>query len=408
MTINSNSFYTDDKQIHKRKKSLLDTLEGQNLILNENSHASAVGYSVNGTNCFDSMKNISGGNDGYKKNSNLPFEVSIMEVVLRFLQLLCENHNSNLQNYLRVQKNNKNSYNLVCETLQFLDSICGSTSGGLGLLGLWINEDNVHLINQTLQTLTEYCQGPCRENQYSIINHDSNGIDIVIALIMNDIPQLSNNNLKMYYDLKNNASKLLLSLLESNDDVNNAERIMINIKPNELINAIITAYELGKEMERQKACSPIETTNNDKTNSNNSSLSITNGLASLIQSNQIKDSNSPHSSPSSSSSKSVSSNNSISTQNYSNSSSLSSYSHSRTFSSTKVIDEELSLSEPLPLEVGHNLYILAHKLAKFNKDLYGLLKTKSTLKNEALRYYEAHTGQIEVNILFYKFFYKNN
>lgn len=53
----------------------------------------------------------------------------------------------------------------MCETLQFLDIMCGSTTGGLGLLGLYINESNVHLITQTLETLTEYCQGPCQENQ---------------------------------------------------------------------------------------------------------------------------------------------------------------------------------------------------------------------------------------------------
>uniref|UniRef100_A0A3P9IE27 Inositol 1,4,5-trisphosphate receptor n=1 Tax=Oryzias latipes TaxID=8090 RepID=A0A3P9IE27_ORYLA len=90
--------------------------------------------------------------------------VSIMKPILRFLQLLCENHNLDLQNFLRSQ-NNKTNYNLVCETLQFLDIMCGSTTGGLGLLGLYINEFNVHLIIQTLETLTEYCQGPCQENQ---------------------------------------------------------------------------------------------------------------------------------------------------------------------------------------------------------------------------------------------------
>jgi inositol 1,4,5-triphosphate receptor type 3 len=39
-----------------------------------------------------------------------------------------------------------------------LDVICGSTTGGLGLLGLYINENNVALINQILEALTEYCQ----------------------------------------------------------------------------------------------------------------------------------------------------------------------------------------------------------------------------------------------------------
>lgn len=82
------------------------------------------------------------------------------------LQLCCAQPVCALQNFLRCQ-NNKTNYNLVCETLQFLDIMCGSTTGGLGLLGLYINEDNVGLVIQTLETLTEYCQGPCHENQVS-------------------------------------------------------------------------------------------------------------------------------------------------------------------------------------------------------------------------------------------------
>ena len=72
-----------------------------------------------------------------------------------------------MQNFLRSQKT-KTKNNLVSKTLLFLDCICGSTTGGLGLLGLYINEHNVSLINQTLETLTEYCQGPCHENQNCI------------------------------------------------------------------------------------------------------------------------------------------------------------------------------------------------------------------------------------------------
>ena len=71
---------------------------------------------------------------------------------------------ASLQNYLRKQEH-KTNHDLVLETLSFLDVICGSTTGGLGLLGLYINEHNVALINQCLCTLTEYCQGPCHDNQ---------------------------------------------------------------------------------------------------------------------------------------------------------------------------------------------------------------------------------------------------
>ena len=69
------------------------------------------------------------------------------------------------QNYLRKQTHSKTSYNLILETLRFLDCICGVTTGGLVLLSLYINANNVELINQCLETLTEYCQGPCHDNQ---------------------------------------------------------------------------------------------------------------------------------------------------------------------------------------------------------------------------------------------------
>ncbi|KAG8588891.1 hypothetical protein GDO81_006140 [Engystomops pustulosus] len=167
--------------------------------------------------------------------------VLIMEPILRFLQLLCENHNPDLQNFLRNQ-NNKTNYNLVCETLQFLDIMCGSTTGGLGLLGLYINEKNVALIIQTLETLTEYCQGPCHENQTCIVTHDSNGIDIITALILNDISPLCKYRMDLVLQLKDNASKLLLALMESRHDSENAERILISLRPQELVDVIKKAF----------------------------------------------------------------------------------------------------------------------------------------------------------------------
>ncbi|MBN3295152.1 ITPR3 protein, partial [Amia calva] len=174
--------------------------------------------------------------------------VMIMKPIMRFLQLLCENHNQDLQNFLRCQ-NNKTNYNLVCETLQFLDIMCGSTTGGLGLLGLYINEGNVGLITQTLETLTEYCQGPCQENQTCIVTHESNGIDIITALILNDISPLCRYRMEMVLQLKDNASKLLLALMESRHDNENAERILFNLRPQELIEVIKKAYHQEKDCE---------------------------------------------------------------------------------------------------------------------------------------------------------------
>lgn len=173
--------------------------------------------------------------------NRLSSKVLIIQPILRFLQLLCENHNTDLQNLLRNQ-NNKTNYNLVSETLMFLDCICGSTTGGLGLLGLYINENNVALINQTLETLTEYCQGPCHENQNCIAMHESNGLDIIIALILNDINPLGKTRMDLVLELKNNASKLLLAIMESRGDGENAERILNNMNPKQLVDVACRAY----------------------------------------------------------------------------------------------------------------------------------------------------------------------
>ncbi|XP_061076767.1 inositol 1,4,5-trisphosphate receptor type 1 isoform X1 [Conger conger] len=241
--------------------------------------------------------------------------ITIMQPILRLMQLLCENHNRELQNFLRCQ-NNKNNYNLVCETLQFLDCICGSTTGGLGLLGLYINEKNVALINQTVESLTEYCQGPCHENQNCIATHECNGIDIIIALILNDINPLGKKRMDLVLELKNNASKLLLAIMESRHDSENAERILYNMRPKELVEVIKKAYLQG-EVEYEEPGEDEEG------------------------------------------------------------------------------QDEHAAS---PRNVGHNIYILAHQLARHNKELQAMLKPGGSYGegDEALEFYAKHTAQIEI------------
>ena len=201
-------------------------------------------YPINSVGGFTGVYSRYGDSSG--QSSKLPEEIAIMKPILRFLQLLCENHNRELQNYLRNQ-NNKNNYNLISETLIFLDCICGSTTGALGLLGLYINESNVNLVNQTLETLTEYCQGPCHENQNCIAMHESNGIDNIIALILNDINPLGRDRMDLVLELKNNASKLLLAIMESRADSENAERILISMSPRQLIEVASIAYHQKTE-----------------------------------------------------------------------------------------------------------------------------------------------------------------
>jgi len=121
---------------------------------------------------------------------------------------------------LRQQKNNnKSPYDLVSQTLVFLDCIFDSNTGSPGLIGLLVDEHNISLINQTLRTLTEFCQGPCLENQNALLLHESNAIDIVTTFVAHDITPLSKRRMDLVMDLKNHASKLVLSLMESKDGI---------------------------------------------------------------------------------------------------------------------------------------------------------------------------------------------
>ena len=56
-------------------------------------------------------------------------------------------------------------YGLVQTTLDYLDCICAPALTGIGLNSLLSFDARVDAINQCLITLTEYCQGPCKENQ---------------------------------------------------------------------------------------------------------------------------------------------------------------------------------------------------------------------------------------------------
>ncbi|XP_055958126.1 inositol 1,4,5-trisphosphate receptor type 1 [Patella vulgata] len=268
-----------------------------------------------------------------KEEKKLTAQISMMQPILRFLQLLCENHNRDLQNNLR-QQDNKTSYNLVCETLQFLDCICGSTTGGLGLLGLYINVNNVGLINQALTSLTEYCQGPCHINQNAIAMHESNGIDIIIALLLNDINPLGKQRMDLVLELKNNASKLLLAIMESRHDSENAERILYNMSPKQLVDSIKRVFKQ-------------EILEGDIFYS----LKVDVAKQAFHSEDAVED--------------------------------------------DEEDDEEREAS---PKAVGHNIFILAHQLSQHNKELSELLKPSGTdlYGDQALEFYAKHTAQIEI------------
>ena len=360
---------------------------------------------------------------------------SLMETIMRFLQLLCENHYSPLQNYLREQPaSSKPQHNIVAQTLRFLDWTCGGSwtpqppfnsnsnnnnnnNNNCMLLDVWIGEKNARLVNQSLITLIEYCQGPCRANQQAILANTattsdataaattSGGLAIIVALVLSDMRPLCDTNMHMAYTLKNNACRLLLSLLECNESAANAERIFFSMRPAELVAHIAAAYELGRKVDRLLA---IRQQQNSSSSSNSEQLTTTN--------NWDEAPSSAASSSSSSATATVvagafcaSAIDFSSTSTDEESDAITALSLlSSSSSSIESIESLLtssssssSLRSSLPLEFGHNMYILALGLSKYSKDLGALLK--STKNDAALHYYSSHTGQIEVCIYLISF-----
>lgn len=70
---------------------------------------------------------------------------TLLPKILRLLQLFCEGHNIDLQNYLRFQKQSKTNYDMITITVHLL-------------LSFKISDRNYDTISQCFDTLTEYIQ----------------------------------------------------------------------------------------------------------------------------------------------------------------------------------------------------------------------------------------------------------
>eukprot|EP00667_Euglena_gracilis_P000043 EG_transcript_43 len=79
--------------------------------------------------------------------------------ILRLLQLLCEGHHQQMQNYVRHQHDNLYSFNMVTEIVAFLRAIVSSQP----------DDTLVEVSTQAVITLTEFCQGPCVDNQRTLV-----------------------------------------------------------------------------------------------------------------------------------------------------------------------------------------------------------------------------------------------
>ncbi|KAL1784292.1 ryanodine receptor 2 [Sigmodon hispidus] len=151
--------------------------------------------------------------------------------LFRFLQLLCEGHNSDFQNYLRTQTGNNTTVNIIISTVDYLLRVQESISdfywyySGKDIIdeqGQRNFSKAIQVAKQVFNTLTEYIQGPCTGNQQSLAH--SRLWDAVVGFLhvfahmqmklSQDSSQIE--LLKELMDLQKDMVVMLLSMLEGN------------------------------------------------------------------------------------------------------------------------------------------------------------------------------------------------
>eukprot|EP00760_Papus_ankaliazontas_P031379 PhM_4_TR5257/c0_g1_i1/m.41768 len=138
--------------------------------------------------------------------------------VMRFLQLFCEGHNTELQDYLREQPDNVHSYNLVKETMTFLRH------------SLTVEVPSTFMLEVMLQafnTLTEYCQGPVPRNQLTLVQ--SNLGQQVSHVFERDF-RTTDGDPRVTHKVRSAAITTLLSLLEGCTDKRIPSLLFGNLK----------------------------------------------------------------------------------------------------------------------------------------------------------------------------------
>ncbi|TRY83564.1 hypothetical protein DNTS_016272, partial [Danionella cerebrum] len=216
--------------------------------------------------------------------------------LFRFLQLLCEGHNNDFQNFLRTQTGNTTTVNLIISTESISDFYWYySGKEVMDEPGQRNFSKALAVAKQIFNSLTEYIQGPCVGNQQSLAH--SRLWDAVVGFLhvfANMQMKLSQDSsqielLKELMDLQKDMIVMMLSLLEGNvvngtigkqmvdtlvESSSNVEMILkffdMFLKLKDLTasenfrehdpgrKGIISKKEFQKSMENQKQYSPSE------------------------------------------------------------------------------------------------------------------------------------------------------
>jgi hypothetical protein len=171
------------------------------------------------------------------------FNFDVPLLFLELVQLLCEGHNTEMQNYFRIQMDNQVSINVL-----------ESVTGVLEVLVKFVDSATMDLATQTVATITELLQGPCHENQDFMVSQNIG--DIITRVFTSNYYDISDDD---RWTLRSCAVTLLLSLMEGHMDIGIISTLMQSLDLAPLVNVMDTTYrQWADERGLRDSSNPVE------------------------------------------------------------------------------------------------------------------------------------------------------
>ena len=177
--------------------------------------------------------------DRYRHTRNSPQDgdFKVIQNIMRLAQLMCEHHHNDLQNLMRRN-------NIVQLTQDYMDCLCLTPSGTYSVQGCLSQEARLGLLNQCIISLTEFCQGPNKDNQLCVATHDAHTFELAHGVLSMERSFGVNaaERAEAALNLKRNFVTFLLSLLESRQTDVVAEKLIISMDTLQLLKTLKSAH----------------------------------------------------------------------------------------------------------------------------------------------------------------------
>jgi hypothetical protein len=154
----------------------------------------------------------------------------LVTLLLRLVQLLCEGHFEEFQDYMRGQDDNQVSVNVLESLVALIDAMI-----------VKVELKTYPVLLQLLATIAELIQGPCRGNQEAFISQGiGDALAALISLPREEAPELSPEQLG---ELHEASVIVLLSLLEGRSDAPQLSSLISSMSLTLLIEAMDRSYD---------------------------------------------------------------------------------------------------------------------------------------------------------------------